>query len=144
MAGPPPDGHDATMEHEERSRAQAAELEAHGRVAEAREAYLKASAYYSIAKFPVIDHPAKQAAYRKCIDTYLKAAKYFDPPMEVVRIPFEGKQIIGYFWLPPGGAKPGSAGSGRDRGEGSAGRSASRKPHIPSASEAGAQNPLDI
>jgi len=86
--------------------AHAAELEAQGRTAEARDGYLKASAYYSIAKFPVIDHPAKQAAYRKCIDTYRKAAKYFDPPMEIVRIPFEGKQITGYFRRPPGVVKP--------------------------------------
>ena len=83
-----------------------AELEAQGKNTEARDAYLKASAYYSIAKFPVIDSPAKQAAYRKCIDTYRKAAKYFDPPMEIVRIPFEGKQIIGYFWRPKSVVNP--------------------------------------
>ena len=85
---------------------QAAALEAQGKTADARDAYLKACAYYSIAKFPVINHPAKQAAYRKEIDNYLKAARYFDPPLERVTIPFEGKQIIGYLRLPKGVTKP--------------------------------------
>ncbi len=81
-------------------------LDAQGKRDEAMKAWLKASAYYSIAKFPVINHPAKQAAYRKCIETYLKAARYFDPPLERVAIPFEGKEIIAYLRLPKGISKP--------------------------------------
>jgi esterase FrsA len=81
-------------------------LEAEGKTVEAREAYLKAATRYSIAKFPVINHPAKQAAYRKEVELYLKAAKYFDVPLERVTIPFEGKAIIGYLRKPPGVAKP--------------------------------------
>lgn len=84
----------------------APQLEAAGKTAEARDAYLKAQIYYSIAKFPVINHPAKRAAYRKCIDMYLKAARYFDPPLERVTIPFEGKEIIGYLRVPRGASKP--------------------------------------
>ncbi len=82
------------------------ELEAQGKHSEAGQAYEKASFYYGIAKFPVINHPAKQAAYKKCIETYLKAAKYFDPPLERVAISFESKQIIGYLRLPKGVSKP--------------------------------------
>src|SRR5512137_1584023 len=37
---------------------QGAELEAQGKMAEANKAYLKAAAYYGIAKFPCINHPA--------------------------------------------------------------------------------------
>jgi dienelactone hydrolase len=62
--------------------------------------------YYGIAKFPVINHPAKQAAYRKCIETYLKAAHYFDPALEHVTIPFEGREITGYLRIPTGVARP--------------------------------------
>jgi len=62
--------------------------------------------YYGVAKFPVINHPAKQAAYRKCIQTYLKAARYFDPPLERVVIPFHGREIIGYLRLPKGVTRP--------------------------------------
>ncbi|HSL23926.1 MAG TPA: alpha/beta hydrolase [Vicinamibacterales bacterium] len=95
-------------------------LEREGRNNEARDAYLKAQTYYSIAKFPVLNHPAKRAAYRKCVEMYLKAAKHFDPPLERVAIPFdprqaglapassrgEGKEIIGYLTLPKGVVKP--------------------------------------
>ena len=85
---------------------QGEELAAQGNTQKAREAYEKASMYYGIAKFPVINHPAKQAAYRKCIETYLKAARYFDPPLERVTIPFEGREIIGYLRLPNGMKRP--------------------------------------
>ena len=85
---------------------QGAGLESQGQMQEANKAYEKASTYYSIAKFPVINHPAKQAAYRKCIETYLKAARSQDPPMERVAIPFEGKEIIGYLRKPNGVTRP--------------------------------------
>jgi esterase FrsA len=85
---------------------QAEGLESQGQMQEANKAYEKASACYSIAKFPVINHPAKQAAYRKCIETYLKAARSQDPPMERVAIPFEGKEIIGYLRKPNGVTRP--------------------------------------
>jgi esterase/lipase len=79
---------------------QAAQFESQGKTREAKDAYQKASIYYGIAKFPVINHSAKQSAYRKCIDNYLKAAHYFDPPLERVVIPFEGRSIIGYLRQP--------------------------------------------
>ena len=42
----------------------AAELESQGKMEEANKAYLKAASYYGIAKFPCINHPAKQAGQR--------------------------------------------------------------------------------
>lgn len=90
----------------ERWEHQAAELEAQGKTRETRDAYQKASMYYGIAKFPVLNHPAKQAAYRKCIEAYLKAARYFHPPLEQVTIPFEEKEIIGYLRRPKGVPRP--------------------------------------
>ena len=83
-----------------------AEFAAQERNLEAKEAYQKASMYYGVAKFPVVNHPAKKAAYRKCIETYLKAAHYFDPPLERLTIPFEGREIIGYLRLPKGVMRP--------------------------------------
>lgn len=85
---------------------QGSEFAAQGDAWKAKVAFEKASMYYGIGKFPVINHPAKQAAYRKCIETYLKAAQYFDPPLERVVIPFEGRQIIGYLRLPKGVKRP--------------------------------------
>lgn len=92
----------AAQPHERR----AVDLEKQGKMSETSQAFEKASFYYGIAKFPVINHPAKQAAYKKCIETYLKAAKYFDPPLERVTIPFEGREIVGYLRLPNGIKKP--------------------------------------
>jgi esterase FrsA len=82
------------------------EFEKRGKSQEAMKAYKMASLYYSIAKFPVLNHAAKQAAYRKCVETYLKAARYFDPPLERITIPFEGKEIVGYLRKPNGVPKP--------------------------------------
>lgn len=86
--------------------ARGGQAEKQGKAGEARDAYQKACVYCGIAKFPVINHPAKQAAYRKCIENYLKASRYFDPPLERVAIPFEGQEIIGYLRLPKGVPRP--------------------------------------
>src|ERR1700729_713379 len=48
----------------------------------------------------------KQAAYQRAVDAYLLHAKYFDPPLEVVRIPYEGKEIVGYLRLPANAPRP--------------------------------------
>jgi esterase FrsA len=62
--------------------------------------YRKASVFYFIARFPFVSSSAKAEAYEKHIRCYLKAARYFVPPLEVIRIPFEGKEIIGYLRVP--------------------------------------------
>jgi esterase FrsA len=62
--------------------------------------YRRASVFYFIARFPFVSSPAKEEAYEKHIRCYLKAARNFDPPLQVIRIPFEGKEIIGYLRVP--------------------------------------------
>jgi esterase FrsA len=83
-----------------------AELESQGKMAEANKAYEKASMYYGVARFPVINHPAKQAAYRKCIENFRKTIRSWDPPLEIVEIPFEGKKIVGHLRKPNGVIRP--------------------------------------
>lgn len=83
-----------------------AELESQGKMADANQAYLKASRYYGVARFPVINHPAKKAAYRKQIENWRKAIRSFDPPMEIVEIPFEGKTIYGHLRKPKDVTRP--------------------------------------
>jgi len=83
-----------------------AELESQGKMAEANKAYEKASMYYGVARFPVINHPAKQAAYRKSIENFRKAIRSWDPPLEIVEIPFEGKKIVGHLRKPNGVTRP--------------------------------------
>lgn len=62
--------------------------------------YIRAWRLYSFGRWPVPSSPGKQEAYRKAIDAFLAHAKSFDPPLEVVKIPWEEKEIIGYMRLP--------------------------------------------
>lgn len=62
--------------------------------------YLRAYAYYKLAHYPTDNSPKKKEAYQKGIDAFLHYARYLKPRLEVVRIPFEGKEIVGYLRLP--------------------------------------------
>jgi len=62
--------------------------------------YLRAWRLYYFGQWPAPTSQGKQAAYRKAVDAYLLHAKYFDPPLEIVRIPFEGAEIVGYLRMP--------------------------------------------
>ena len=69
-------------------------------IKEAAAAYKKAWRLYYFAQWPVPNSTGKSAAYDKAINAYLKYAQSMDPPMEVVKIPFEGKTITGYLRFP--------------------------------------------
>jgi cephalosporin-C deacetylase-like acetyl esterase len=69
-------------------------------------AYIRAWRLYSFGRWPVPASPGKQRSYAKAIGAFLAHARFWDPPLEVVRIPFEGKEIIGYLRLPKGEAGP--------------------------------------
>jgi tetratricopeptide (TPR) repeat protein len=73
---------------------------------EALEAYYQAYRYYYLGRWPLVNSQGRMEAYQKAIRTFLAAGRLFDPPLEQVRIPFEGKQIVGYLRLPKGVAKP--------------------------------------
>ena len=62
--------------------------------------YLRAWRLYYFAQWPVPSSPGKQAAYRHALAAYALHAANLDPRLEVVRIPFEGSEIIGYLRLP--------------------------------------------
>ncbi|MGA9494419.1 MAG: alpha/beta hydrolase [Terriglobales bacterium] len=68
--------------------------------AKANADYIRAWRLYSFGRWPVPASPGKQRSYEKAIEAFLDHAKFWDPPMEIVRIPFEGKEIIGYLRLP--------------------------------------------
>jgi esterase FrsA len=73
---------------------------------EADAEYLRAWRLYYFAQWPSPTSAGKQAAYQKAVDAYLQHARSFDPPLEVVHIPYEGKEIIGYLRLPANTARP--------------------------------------
>jgi esterase FrsA len=62
--------------------------------------YIRAWRLYSFGRWPIPASPGKQHSYEKAIEAFLDHTKFFDPPLEVVHIPFEGKEIIGYLRLP--------------------------------------------
>jgi esterase FrsA len=68
--------------------------------------YLRAWRLYYFGQWPSPTSAGKQVAYRHAVEAYLLHAKYFDPPLEVVRIPFEGKEIVGYLRLPKNAVRP--------------------------------------
>jgi esterase FrsA len=59
-----------------------------------------------VGRYPSPVSPGKLAAYHHSLRIFRKAAKYFDPKLEIVEIPFEGKKLVGYLQRPPGVAKP--------------------------------------
>jgi len=72
----------------------------------AAEAYFLAYANCRTGRYPVASTPGKQEAYRHSLRCFHKAARHFDPPLEVVAFPFDGGQLKGYLQLPPGGGRP--------------------------------------
>src|SRR3984957_5190529 len=68
--------------------------------------FVRAWRLYYFGQWPSPTSAGKQAAYQKAVDAYLQHARYFDPPLEVVRIPYGDKEIVGYLRLPANVARP--------------------------------------
>ena len=85
--------------------------------------FVRAWRLYYFGQWPAPTSAGKQAAYQRAIDAYLQHARYFDPPLEVVRIPFKNKEIVGYLRLPANTKRPAPlvlaiSGSGQPQGNG--------------------------
>ena len=74
--------------------------------AEADINFVRAWRLYYFGQWPAPTSAGKQAAYQHAIDAYLEHARHLDPPLEVVRVPFEGSEIIGYLRLPANAPRP--------------------------------------
>src|SRR6202011_5677386 len=68
--------------------------------------YIRAWRLYSFGRWPIPASAGKQRSYEKAIEAFLAHARFWDPPLEIVRIPFEGKEIIGYLRLPQNTKSP--------------------------------------
>ena len=75
--------------HEEKG----AELERSGNCKEARDAYVQAYAYYATGRYPTPHTPGKMACFRKSLEMYEKAGKFFEPVLERIEVPFGAKTI---------------------------------------------------
>ena len=62
--------------------------------------YVRAWRLYSFGRWPVPASAGKKRAYARALEAFLAHARLQDPPLEVVRIPFEGSEIVGYLRLP--------------------------------------------
>ena len=68
--------------------------------------YVRAWRLYSFGRWPYPATPGKQRAYAKAIEAFLAHARFWDPPVEVVHIPFEGSEIVAYLRLPKNAKGP--------------------------------------
>jgi len=78
----------------------AAESLASGDRGGARERYWQAWRLFHFARWPTENTPAKRRARQRALDAFRAYARLLDPPMEIVRLPFEGGEIVGYLRLP--------------------------------------------
>jgi len=74
--------------------------------AKANADYIRAWRLYSFGRWPIPSSPKKKESYAKAIEAFLAHVKFWDPPLEVVRIPFEGSEIIGYIRMPKNAKGP--------------------------------------
>ena len=71
-----------------------------GHEVSAREAYLRASNYYRVAEFLLLDpeDPRIKTTWESSKGCFGKAASLFSPSFEPVEIPYEGTTLPGYFY----------------------------------------------
>lgn len=69
-----------------------------GHKVSAKESWLRATTYYQAAFFFVRNEdPRKAELYGKHNQCFQAAGKLFEPPLEVLAIPYEGRTLFGYF-----------------------------------------------
>jgi esterase FrsA len=82
----------------------AAELAQHPDAA--RDDYHSAALNYAFGRWPSPNSPGKQKSAAKAQAAFLAYGQLIQPKIEVLRIPFEGKEIVAYLQKPATGAKP--------------------------------------
>jgi esterase FrsA len=64
--------------------------------------FVAAWLFYTMGRWPVPNSPGKEKAYEKAREAYLAHGKLLTPPLEIIKIPYEGKEIIAYLQMPNG------------------------------------------
>jgi esterase FrsA len=100
------------MDPEEWARAWAAMGERHAAAARAatdparrKENWHQAWLDFHFGAWPAQNTPGKRADYKEAVEAFRQYGKLLDPAVQTVRIPFEGKEIVGYLRLPHGVAR---------------------------------------
>jgi dienelactone hydrolase len=73
---------------------------------ELAELYMHAFDACRVGRYPSPTSPGKLQAFQHSLRMFRKAARHFDPPLEIIEVPFEGKKLVGYLQKPPGVTKP--------------------------------------
>lgn len=94
------------MQNGERHHREGEAAEKAGDRAKAREAYLSAWRYHGFGAWPTQNSPDKQRAHARGTESFRAYARLADPPIEVLRIPFEGREIVAYLQRPAGVSRP--------------------------------------
>ena len=68
--------------------------------------FVRAWRLYSFGRWPVPASPGKKRAYAKALEAFLAHAQFMDPPLQIVHIPFENSEIVGYLRLPKNAQGP--------------------------------------
>lgn len=82
------------------------ELAQGGDAKNAGAAYYLAYDYCRVGRYPCASTAGKKQAYRHSLRAFRKAARYFEVPLEIVEIPFQGRKLVGYLQVPPGTRNP--------------------------------------
>lgn len=78
----------------------AVQAEKQGNFAEARENYVQAYCYYATGRYPTPHTPGKTECFRKSLEVYEKAGKYFEPVLERIEIDSKVGKIPIYVRVP--------------------------------------------
>lgn len=70
--------------------------------AKAAQSYWTAWRLHHFARWPTENTPAKRHAKERALVAFREYCKLLEPAIDVVRIPFEGKEIVAYLRLPEG------------------------------------------
>ena len=74
---------------------------AKGDTVSARESFQKASNYYRAAEYGCLpSHPRYHELWSKSVAAFHKACPLFDPPVQIIQVPFQNTHLPGYFWRP--------------------------------------------
>jgi dienelactone hydrolase len=97
----------AWLQAADRNRLAAEDLFAQNRRLSARAAWLRACNYYRSAEFMLdAEDERRLPTFDRCEQCFQRAAKLFDPPIETMKVPFEGSLLHGYFMTPTVGTRP--------------------------------------
>lgn len=77
----------------------ACSLDARNRAA-VRDEYWRAWRLFHFARWPTENIPARRRAKQRALQAFQSYARLLDPPIEILRIPFEGTHIVAYLRLP--------------------------------------------